>query len=347
MDFCTFGMFILDDIYYPPSSNLPPSKSVVGGAGSYAALGARLLSPPPLSKQIGWVVDLGIDFPDEVLAEIKGWETSVLLRDPVDGRKTTRGWNGYETVGGERVKAFKYLTEKKRVGVEDLPEAFVTSKGFHMVCSAHRCKTIVNGLMEKRLKAGLESSSDSKALMVWEPIPDLCNAEELESIQDAMIGVDVISPNHLELGNLLGRDDMVENGNVNERAVQEGAKDLLGRLRSRDECPTVIVRAGARGCFAFVPGREGGQMWIPAYHHDSSRVIDPTGGGNCFLGALVVAMVRSESTGMSRIISASVQASVAASFAIEQIGLPKLGTGELWNGESVAQRWREVEDRLV
>lgn len=35
----------------------------MGGAGSWSAHGARLFSPPPKSKSVGWVVDAGSKFP--------------------------------------------------------------------------------------------------------------------------------------------------------------------------------------------------------------------------------------------------------------------------------------------
>lgn len=82
------------------------------------------------------------------------------------------------------------------------------------------------------------------------------------------------------------------------------------------------------------PGLE---QWIPAYHRDSSRVIDPTGGGNAFLGGLSVALARGE-----KLEDAAAWGSVAASFAIEQVGMPSLsldGNGvESWNGERVENR---------
>ena len=69
IDFVTLGMFIIgqhvfirfiilhfihkltltpDEIEYLPPR--PPARDILGGAGSYSALGARLFSPPPLSK---------------------------------------------------------------------------------------------------------------------------------------------------------------------------------------------------------------------------------------------------------------------------------------------------------
>lgn len=92
IDFCTLGMFIIDEIEFPPPK--PPVKDIVGGAGSYSALGARIFSPPPLSKSVGWIVDCGSDFPTELRDFIASWNSGVLIRETPD-RLTTRGWNGY------------------------------------------------------------------------------------------------------------------------------------------------------------------------------------------------------------------------------------------------------------
>lgn len=89
----------------------------------------------------------------------------------------------------------------------------------------------------------------------------------------------------------------------------------------------------------------GTERWIAPYHQDSTRVVDPIGGGNTFLGGMAVALARGHSLD-----DAAAWGSVAASFAIEQVGMPHLtgkadGT-EIWNGESVRQRLQAFRSRL-
>jgi len=94
--------------------------------------------------------------------------------------------------------------------------------------------------------------------------------------------------------------------------------------------------------------------WFPAYHRGgggvggpgaASKVVDPTGGGNAFLGGLAVALARGKA-----VEEAAVWGSVAASFAIEQVGVPALGRdedgNETWNGVRVENRLREFQTRL-
>ncbi|KAK3323605.1 Ribokinase-like protein [Cercophora scortea] len=93
------------------------------------------------------------------------------------------------------------------------------------------------------------------------------------------------------------------------------------------------------------------EKWIPAYYRreeesGSTKVVDPTGGGNTFLGGLAVALARGRT-----IEEACAWGSVAASFAIEQVGVPVLGVdehgNETWNGVRVEERLWEFQGRLL
>ena len=85
--------------------------------------------------------------------------------------------------------------------------------------------------------------------------------------------------------------------------------------------------------------------WMPPFHRDASKVIDPTGGGNTFLGGLGTALARGET-----VEEAAIWGSVAASFAIEQVGMPILARhsdgSETWNEYKVQGRLREYRHRL-
>lgn len=93
--FTTMGMFIIDEIHFGELSDRPPVFDIIGGAGTYSVLGCRLFFPGPrASKQIGWIIDTGTDFPEFIKTEIEGWDTSVLFRNNPH-RLTSRGWNYY------------------------------------------------------------------------------------------------------------------------------------------------------------------------------------------------------------------------------------------------------------
>lgn len=91
IDFVSLGMLIIDEIEF---TDRPTVYNILGGAGTYSAIGARLLSPGSKSRSVGWVADAGNDFPDSLRETINSWQTGCFWRETPE-RKTTRGWNGY------------------------------------------------------------------------------------------------------------------------------------------------------------------------------------------------------------------------------------------------------------
>ena len=97
---------LLDDIYQQSPPKLLHSN-VLGGAGIYATLGARIFREKDAygedgSKSIGMIVHEGCDFPVDAKAELESWHLSnVFVKTPQ--RLTTRGKNTYSR-GGVRGK---------------------------------------------------------------------------------------------------------------------------------------------------------------------------------------------------------------------------------------------------
>lgn len=94
--------------------------------------------------------------------------------------------------------------------------------------------------------------------------------------------VDVVSPNDSELAAQFGKKSW--------RPDEEGQSIVTAILRKgigRQGTGMLVIRAGGQGCYAF---RRGVSLRLPAYHQQQSRVIDPTGAGNAFLGALAKAL---------------------------------------------------------
>ncbi|OAA68536.1 carbohydrate/purine kinase [Niveomyces insectorum RCEF 264] len=421
VDFVTLGMFIIDDIEYLPPR--PPVRDILGGAGSYAALGARLFSPPPqLSRGVGWIVDQGSDFPPAISDLVSSWQTAVVMRhDPK--RLTTRGWNGYDAA--ER-RAFRYLTPKLRITAEDLPPSLLTARSFHIISSASRCRELVADILARRrqvIEALGEDSDSAVALLprpyfIWEPVPDLCTPDELLECTNTLPVVDVCSPNHSELAGYMGDPDAgldPETGKLSKAAVERACEQLLSAMPVQSYA--LVVRAAEHGCYiaktgarhlraakktnpkrkpkrrgfnqdlhgslrpdtdiealfadllqdeeGFIAREEtevdpGLEVWVPAVSGDNAtsadggdfeeggdkpKVVDPTGGGNAFLGGFSVAVARGKSLD-----EAAVWGNVAASFAIEQVGVPVRGQDadgrETWNGVRVDDRCAAYEARL-
>ena len=162
--------------------------------------------------------------------------------------------------------------------------------------------------------------------------------------------VEVFSPNHIELARIVRKDvPLVPNETFLEDLCapfftsQDGGSNPQGAL---------VVRAGDQGCFV---KSQSEQKWLPAYYapHDNvaaitcgSKVIDTTGGGNAFLGAFTIGLLMSSHD----LIFAACAGNVAASFVVEQVGVPALSLSEdgteLWNNEDVFTRFQGYRARL-
>lgn len=406
-----------DEIEYLPPR--PPKHDVLGGAGSYSALGARLFSPSPaFSKSVGWIVDRGSDFPPAITTLIDSWDTTAVFRDDPD-RLTTRGWNGY--VDENETRAFRYTTPKKRLTADDLSGTpLLQARTFHIICSPSRCRELVTDLLTLRKNEAPPEDAQgggggySRPIIIWEPVPDLCTPDELLNLTNCLPVVDVCSPNHLELAGFMGDSGLdPETGEISTAAVERSCEQLMGSMPLSSF--TLVIRAGEKGCYVAKngarrrararsgaggprrprkqlghhgglqpdtdmmslfagllqqqPADDGGEdsfsvvreedddekaeidpgldRWIPAYFSKKTqdRVVDPTGGGNTFLGGLAVALARGKDME-----EAATWGSVAASFAIEQVGVPALGFNEegeeTWNGVKVSDRLSELQERI-
>jgi sugar/nucleoside kinase (ribokinase family) len=204
-----------------------------------------------------------------------------------------------------------------------------------------------------RARRNVLKPCQQEPVIIWEPIPDLCTPAELENVREASKYVNVISPNGSELADFFatGADHMDREQMVSALVAADGSG-------SNDKA--VVVRDGADGCRLYIGGRV---VHLPAFHQTAIAVVDPTGGGNTFLGGLAMAVSRSvdpseEATAqalglsaslppiMRTMISASIHATIAASYAIEQVGMPQLDVSDgNWNGSVYRNRHRTYLER--
>lgn len=258
-----------------------------------------------------------------------------------------------------------------------LSEAQVWSRTFHMVCSSSRCMSIVQEILQRRdelRQAGRAPSAahaSTRPIFVWEPVPDLCTPAEQEKFFAANRVVDVVSPNHLELGMMFNQPGWTEETAEGQKLVQKILESGIG-----PGCDGhLVIRAGKAGCYAYSRTRK---IRLPAYHQPSSSgataVLDPTGAGNTLLGALAQGMISAgrepfqvidsvlaqdtnwekvmESWGPHRHLPAAlICATVAAGFVVEQIGVPQISVRadgrELWNQSEFTERVRLYTQRLL
>lgn len=280
-------------------------------------------------------------------------------------------------VADEETIDFKYLTPKLRLEPSMLSEDQLWSRTFHMVCSSSRCMSIVREILQRRdelREAGEVPSAvhaSTRPIFVWEPVPDLCTPAEQEKFFAANRLVDVVSPNHLELAMMFDEPEWTEESTEGQKLVQRILESGIGSNGDGH----LVIRAGKYGCYAYSKTQK---IWLPAYHQPGSpgatAVLDPTGAGNSFLGALaqgiistgrepflVIDSVMAQSTNWTTSMNswgqqrhlpmALICATVAAGFVVEQIGVPQISAGEngreLWNQSEFTARVRLYTQRLL
>ena len=239
-----------------------------------------------------------------------------------------------------------------------LSSEMLISRTFHLICIPSRCVRLVSDILSRResLMEDLPELRETleKPIFVWEPMEGSCRPSELLSFYEALKFVDVFSPNEHELKLLFHGPTDDENQSLTMECIHEHCQTLL-TLGFSNNASAVVVRRGASGC---VIASHGDFLSVPAYHQTptkgTSKEIalweehkaqywDVTGGGNAFLGGFCISLLsRQDDQVVGRRCAkyelAAIYGSVAASFAIEQIGLPRLTYRqddgvELWNGE--------------
>ncbi|KLT41647.1 Ribokinase-like protein [Cutaneotrichosporon oleaginosum] len=215
----------------------------------------------------------------------------------------------------EGTQSFRYLVPRKQITPRDfLPPCPVGGvRWLHVVCDTQRAGAILDEI--QGIGVGWRTA--------WEPL--VRTNADLDEYAALAARFDIFSPNHLELATILGRDDGVE---VNAAA-----------FRARCSTP-IVVRAGADGAYALSYEWSGR---VPAFWRDGSRILDVTGGGNAFMGGLLAGLLLTNDMR-----AGCIYGSTAASFAIEQRGIPQLSTEhgeELWNGDDAWARLKEMARR--
>jgi hypothetical protein len=235
-------------------------------------------------------------------------------------------------------KTFRYITPTLRIQTEQLnDQALFMAKTFHLFEWPQQLEERISDLFALRRQNGL---IDQRPLIIWEPPPLSCEKEHLSFFLSAARLVDVFSPNHLELFCIFGEQP---SSPFNRMQVEDLAKKILDSGFGPERTCCIVVRAGEHGSMTLATG--GVPHWIPPYYQVSSKIVDATGAGNAFLGAYAIGYLKTRDS-----YKAACYGSVAASFALEQTGVPRrtiLDGHELWNGEDVHQRLKSYMERFT
>ena len=308
----SLGMVILDEIRMP---NKPPLLNVIGGSATFVTLGLRLFASKDLPS--GCLVLAGSDFPDDVKDEFYRWRNFVrMIIDTDISKLSSRGLLTYEddTFGP---KTFEYTTPPIRARPKNLvvsDNALLGAKAFHLFGSPEDITEQVTELLSLREK---HHPDLPRPLLVWELLPSACNPAQRDSFFKACSLVDVFSPNHLELLALFSDHSSQSDSKDTLQHLERLGNVFLENAIGPDSTGTLIVRASGDGALAM--RRDAPTVRVPAFYaHNAPQVVDPTGAGNAFLGGYIAGWLRE-----GDVKEALCYGAVAASFALEQIGLPR------------------------
>jgi sugar/nucleoside kinase (ribokinase family) len=264
------------------------AMGVLGGGGPQTAFGMRLWA-----DRVGLVSGVGADLPAEALAwlEAVGIDAGGLR---FTDWPTPRAWQVLEE-DGRRIQLWRIpgpaIGAQLGRSLDRLPPAYRSAGGFHLGIHPEE-----PGLDFIRALRGLGAVVSVEPFRI--PERSLTDAE----LRALVSAGQIFSPNRLEAEVLVGPGDPLE---LIERLAGAGAE-------------IVALRQGPLG--AIVHRADTGETWrIPAV---DVPVVDPTGAGNAFCGGFLAEWVQ---TGGLR--QAGLCGAVAASFLVEQVGLPAPRTG--------------------
>jgi sugar/nucleoside kinase (ribokinase family) len=276
-----------------------------------ATFGALLfLSDTP--KSIGLIVKAGHDFPLALEQTFEQWNVDLHIIRESD-KPSPRGRILYGHSSSERT--YQRLTSPLPSTVEDLTTTnMISATCFHFFDVPETVKAQIDQIASLRTQQGL----NSRPLYVWEPQAKSCSPGTFEHHKTVVEKVDIFSPNHAELASFFAQPS---NGSVvfDKTTIERQARKFMPASPSHPLC--ILIRCAEHGCFLHcaVPNSEQ-NVWLPAYHlPGSDKVVDTTGAGNAFLGGAAVGYLQHHDFSL-----AAAYGSVAASFAVETVGLPEV-----------------------
>lgn len=263
------------------------AMGVLGGGGPQTAFGLKLWA-----ERVGLVGGVGSDLPRAALAwlEASGIDTQGLRHSTQ--WPTPRAWQILEA-DGRRTQVWRIpgpaIGAQLARRMEDLPLPYRRARGFHL--GVHPEEPDLAFIKALRSAGGVVS------IEPFRPSTRPLSEIELRALVSAG---HIFSPNEAEAASLVGPGEPLE---VIRRLVGAGAE-------------TVALRQGEKG--AIIHHAASGETWhIPAF---ATAVVDPTGAGNAFCGGFLAGWVQTDDLRL-----AGLYGTVAASFLVEQVGVPAAG----------------------
>jgi cytidine kinase len=257
---------------------------VLGGSGPQAAFGMKLWA-----DRVGLAGGIGHNFPAAALAWLEQMEIDLASVRRYPQHPTLRAWQIFEE-DGRRTQVWRSqgqaIPDQLALRYEDLPPSYQTARGFHYGVHPNDPNLAVGQAL---VRTGVEVSI--------EPFKHADQPLGTDELRALFAAGRIFSPNLYEVETMIGPGEPVAQL---ERLAAAGAQ-------------IVALRLGADG--SLVHRADTNETWqIPAY---SAAVVDACGAGNAYCGGFLVGWVQ---TGDLRL--AGLYGAVAASFLVEQVGLP-------------------------
>ena len=260
------------------------SMNVTGGSGLHALVGMRVWS-----DKTGYAASIGADLDQKHLDALTRFGVDLSGLALRDQYKTARAWQIFEE-DDTRIEIFRTSHadfDKQKVTAADLPPAYRNAKGFHIQWGS---------MGETEALVRVLRSYNPQVKLVLEATPD--HSEEGQAIFRKLLpNVTLFAPDREEASEITGKSEPEA---ICDELLAWGA-------------PMVAIRMGARG--SIVKSNKGEGWILPAVPTD---IVDVTGAGNSYCGGFLTGL----GDGLS-LLEAALRAVVSASFALEQLGLPK------------------------
>ena len=264
---------------------------MLGGGGPQTAFGMRLWA-----DNVGLVSGVGDDLPEDALAWLRqtGIDTRGLRRTP--DCPTPRAWQRLAE-DGHRLQQWRVPGQVigRQLGrtLAHLPPAYRQARGFHL------------GVHPEDPDLGfIRALRELGAVVSIEPFREAHGSLSDAELRALVSAGQIFSPNQLEAESLVGPgppDELIR------RLVDAGAS-------------IIALRQGPTGALVH-HAQTGETCHIPAFE---TNVVDVTGAGNAFCGGFLVGWVQTND-----LRTAGLYGAVAASFLVEQMGLPAWGSATL------------------
>lgn len=282
MDFITYSI-ILDDIVFPDGTS---AMAVLGGSGPQTAFGMKLWT-----DSVGLVGGVGHDWPAAAQAWLDAMEIDCAgIRHYAD-YESLRAWQVTDWDGRR--------TQVWRTKGQAIPDQLAFRYEF-LSPSYRQAKALHYGIHPEQpnLKIAHDLHRANPAMVIAiEPFKDVDAPLSEAEVRALLSAGQIFSPNVREAEMLVGKCDPLE---------------LVRRLGAMG-AEIVTLRMGGEGSLVY--RHDTGEAWqIPVV---PVKLVDPTGAGNAYGGGFIVGWVL---TGDLK--TAGLYASVAASFLVEQVGLP-------------------------